>query len=117
MNSYIDKFHESDSAISSIHRMRRILDTKYEKSDLNKVMTKQCQHLTATERYRLQHILKKSEYLFGGTLGTCNITPVDLELKDDAKSVYSRPYQVPRVHKAMFRNKVEILLKFGVIKE
>ena len=47
--------------------------------------------------------LKKIEDLFNGTLGVWNDVPVDLELKDDAKPVCSRPYSVPRLHEAMFR--------------
>ena len=47
-------------------------------------------------------MLRKFEDLFDGTLGTWNTTPVDLELKDNAKPVCSRPYSVPRVHEAMF---------------
>ena len=50
-------------------------------------MTKECQHLTATESYILLHLLKKFKYLFRGTLGTWNTTPVDLELKYDVKPV------------------------------
>ena len=85
--------------------MRRILEAKYEKADLNEVMTKQCQqHLTDTERHRLLQILKKFEDLFDGTLGKWNTTPVYLELKDDAKPVCSRPYPVIKVHKTMFKN-------------
>ena len=34
VNSYVDKCLESDSAINSTRRMRRILDAKYEKVDL-----------------------------------------------------------------------------------
>ena len=89
INTYVNESFESDSAISSIRRMRRILDNKYEKSNLNKVMTKQCQHLNATELYRLINRLKKFEDMFDGTLGTWNTTPVDLELKDDTKPVCS----------------------------
>ena len=69
--------------------IRRIIDAKYENSDLNKVMTKQCQHLNTTECYRIINILKKYKYLFGVTLGTWNTTSVDLELEDDAKPVCS----------------------------
>ena len=43
------------------------------------------------------------EYLFDGTLGTRDTTPVELELKDDKKPVWLWPYPVPRVHKEMFR--------------
>ena len=64
-----------------------MLDAKYEKDDLNKVMTKTFQHLTATERYRLLHILKKFEDLFGGTLGTWDTNPLYLELKDKSKPI------------------------------
>ena len=47
-----------------------------------------------------------------------NLTaPVYLVLKDDAKPVYSRPYPVPRVHKAMFRTGFGRLVVLGVIKE
>ena len=70
--------------------MRRILDAKYKKAELNEVMTKQCQkHLTATEHHRIPQLLKKLKYLFDGTLGTWNTTPVDLELKDNAEPVCS----------------------------
>ena len=49
--------------------MRRILDAKYEKADLNKVMTEQFKHLNTKECKRLMKILRKFEYLFDRTLG------------------------------------------------
>ena len=67
--------------------MRRILDDKYEKADLNNVMTEQFQHLNTKERKRLLNLLRKYEELFDGTLGKWNTTPVDLELRDDANPV------------------------------
>ena len=78
INTYVDKIFESDSAIISMHQMRRIIYAKYEKFNLNKVMTEKCQHLNATELYRLINISKKFEYLFDGTLGTWKTTPEDL---------------------------------------
>ena len=82
--------------------MRRILDVKYEKAELNEVMTKKCQkHLTTTEHNILIQLLKKIEDMFDGTLGTRNTTLVELQLKDDAKHVCSRPYPVTKVHKTM----------------
>ena len=57
------------------------------------------------------------EYFFDGTLGTWNTAPAELELKDDVKPMCSRPYPVPRVHEAMFRKEVEIMVKLGVTKE
>ena len=61
--------------------MHIIIDSKYKKADLNKVMAKQFKHINATERYRLLNILNKLEYLFDCTLATWNTTPVDLRLK------------------------------------
>ena len=88
--------------------MRRILDVKYKKDDINEVMTKQFQkHLPATEHHRLLHIMNKFEDLFDGKLGTWNTTLVDLELKDDAKPVCSRPYLLPKLHKAMFKKRLK----------
>ena len=66
-------------------------------------MTKQCQHINTKAPKRILNLLRSFEDLFDGTMGTWNTTPVDLELRDDAKPVCSQPYPVPRVHKAMFR--------------
>ena len=73
-----------------------MLSTK--KADLNKVMTKKCQHLYTKEQERLLEIIWKLEYMFDGTLGTYNTTPVALELNNDAKTALSRTYPVPRIH-------------------
>ena len=48
INSYADECLKSENAKSSTRRIHRILDVKYEKSDLKYIMTEQCQHLTAT---------------------------------------------------------------------
>ena len=37
-NAYVDESLEFEGTISSTHRIRRVLDAKYEKSDLNQVM-------------------------------------------------------------------------------
>ena len=80
-------------------------------------MTEQFQHLTATEIHRVIHLLKKFKYLFGGILVMWNTTPEYLELKDKAEPMCSRPYPVPKVHKSMFRKKVEILVNLGFVEE
>ena len=94
-----------------------IIDDKYENSNLNEVMNKQFQHLNTKERYKLLNILNKFKDLVYGTLGTWNTTPVGLELKDDSKPVFSRPYPVPRVHKEIFRKEVKRLVSLGVLEE
>ena len=67
--------------------MRVILDAKYEKADLHKVMETHCQHLTMTQHNDLLKLLQKFEELFDGTLGTWKTDPVDFKLKEDAKSI------------------------------
>ena len=71
--------------------MRIILDDKYEKVDLNTVMTKQCQPRNTKERKIVLNLLSKFKDMFGCTLGAWNTTPVDLELRDDANPVCSLP--------------------------
>ena len=97
--------------------MRRILDAKYEKADLNKATAEQCQHLTSTESHRLLHRVNKFEDLFDCKLGTWKTTPVDLEVKDKAKTVCSWPFPVPKVHEVMSRKEVKRLVSLAGPKE
>ena len=55
--------------------------------------------------------------MFDGMLGTCNTTSVYLELKDYSKTVCLRPYPLPRLHKAMFKKWIKILVSLGVLEE
>ena len=56
--------------------MRRFLNAKYKKANLNKVMTEQLQHLNTEKLKRLVVILRKSEDMFDGMLVTWYTTPV-----------------------------------------
>ena len=47
-----------------------ILDAKYEKADLHKVMETKCQKETMTQRNELLKLIQKSERFFDGRLGT-----------------------------------------------
>ena len=48
-------------------------------------------------------ITTKIKELFSGTLGTRKTHPADLELKQDTKPIFSRPYSVPKVHTKMLK--------------
>ena len=52
-NSYIDEVYGSEHVHTAKKRLRLILDAKYEKEDLRKVMETQCQHLTMTQHNKL----------------------------------------------------------------
>ena len=46
-----------------------------------KFMETQCQHMTVTQRNKLQNVLQKFKELFYGILGTWKTDPVHFELK------------------------------------
>ena len=46
INFSVNECFESECTISATHSMRSILDAKYKKADLNKVINQQFQHLT-----------------------------------------------------------------------
>ena len=50
INAYVDKCLEYEGTISSTRRIRRILDARYEKADLNKVVYEHCQRLNPNKR-------------------------------------------------------------------
>ena len=50
INVYIDKCLESEGTIIPTSRIRRILDVKYKKADLNKFIDNQCQQLSSNKR-------------------------------------------------------------------
>ena len=49
-------------------RVTRILDTKYQKADLQSIVRDNCKHLSANQEKKLLQLLKKYESLFDGTL-------------------------------------------------
>ena len=55
------------------------------------------------------------EDLFYGTLGTWKIYPVYLKLKQYAEPIFSRPDLVLKVHKEIFKQKVEHLVLIGFL--
>ena len=78
INSYVDEFLGSESALSATNIISRIIDAKHKKADLNKVMTKQCQQLNTENRKILLSLLSKFEDPFNSTLGMWNTNPVEL---------------------------------------
>ena len=86
-DAYVDEVYESKHIRTDTKQLRILLDTKYEKSDLHKVMETQCRHLTTTQRNYLLKLLQKFEDFFDGTLFNRKTDPVDFKLKEDANTV------------------------------
>ena len=80
-NYYAGETHESEQVYNYTKWLHVILDTKHEKTYLNKFMKNQCQNLTETQRNELLKLLQKPKELSDGTLGTWKTDPVGFEVK------------------------------------
>ena len=78
---YVKEVYKSENLLTATKKLHIILDAKYEKENLHKVMETQCQHLTMTQRNELLKLLQIFKELFNGTLFTWKTDPVDFELK------------------------------------
>ncbi len=61
----------------------RILDTKYQKADLQAIVEDKCTHLSADHQKKLLQLLQKYESLINGTLGDWKTKPVSFQLKEE----------------------------------
>ena len=53
--------------------------------------------------------------MLNGTLGTCKTDLVEIELKEDGKPIFWRPYQLLKVNEEVFKKEVEILVSLRVV--
>ena len=70
--------HERQSTHEATQRIVHILDAKYEKADLQSVVSANCAHLSLRDQNKLLELLIEFEELFDGTLGDWNTEPVFL---------------------------------------
>jgi hypothetical protein len=71
-----------------------ILDSKYERTDVVKVV-KELIHLNAHQKADLLQVLQENNKMFNGTLGFYPHKKLHIDIDPDAKPVHSRPYPVP----------------------
>ena len=96
-------------------RAVHILDAKYKKADLPKIVDS-CDHLEDNQKEELLQLLKKYEDLFDGTLGNWKTLPVHFELKEGAKPFHGRPFPVPRIHRETLKREIDRMVKLGILK-
>jgi hypothetical protein len=89
--------------------MTQILDAKYKKANLVKVVA-ESGHLTTDKQSKLLIVLRRYKKIFDG--GLWKATPVKLELKPDAVP-YHAPYPIPRSRKETTRKEIERLWDVG----
>ena len=94
--------------------MVKILDSKYEKANLEEIVAN-AKNLDEDQKQMLLKLLKQYETLFDGTLGRWNTTPVNIELRTNSKPVNTKWYPVPRINKLTFKKELMRLVKIGVL--
>ena len=87
---------ESEALRSATDRLKKILDAKYEKTNLEDYCSK-CTHLSHEEQYKLLNVLRKHATLFDGTLGRWDGCEYDIEVKPDATPYHARPFPIPKI--------------------
>ncbi len=60
---------ELQSTQDATKHVTRVLDAKYQKADLQSIVSNNCKHLSANQQNKLLQLLTKYESLFDGTLG------------------------------------------------
>ncbi len=92
------------------------MDAKYEKADLQAVISTNCAHFSLEHQDKLLDVLTEFEDLFDGTLGDWIPKPVFFELKEITKPYHGRPYGVPKVHKETLTKELNRLCELGVLR-
>ena len=112
-----EHFNISDSTQvdEATMRIKDILDAKYEKADLDKIVAG-CDYLDATQQHQLKQVLTKHQDLFDGTLGTWTGDPYHIDLKPGVTPYHARAYPIPKVYEATLKQEVERLVELGVLK-
>ncbi len=107
--------HEPHSTQEATQRVVQILVAKYEKADLQSVVSTNCTHLSLQDQNKLLELLTEFEELFDGTLGDWKTEPVSFELKEGAKPYHGRPYPVPKSRKETTIKELNRLCDLGVL--
>ena len=105
---------EPSSIRSVSDRVKKILDVKYTPANLPEVVNG-CAYLDDEQKDLLLKLLCKYSNLFDGTLGTFNVTPVEIELKPNAQPVQLRAFPVPHIRRGMFKQELKRLMDLGVL--
>jgi len=107
---------DSDPAEDAAHRVKRILDAKCDKADIEKICAEQAEP-DKQQREQLAVLLCKHEGLFDGQSGGWHGQEVKLELQEGAKPYHAHAYNAPRCHTQTLKAEVEHLVKIGVLKK
>ena len=91
--------HEPHNAQEATQHVVQILDAKYEKADLQSVVSTKCTHLSLQDQNKLLELFTEFEEFFDGTLGDWITELVSFELKEGTKPYHGRPFPMPKSYK------------------
>ena len=97
--------------------LKTILDAKYKKADLNKIINDNYTHLTGSQRRALLRLFQKYKQLFDGTLGTWKGIKHHIELREGATPYHGKAFPVPKAYDKPFRLEVDRLCQVGVLRK
>jgi hypothetical protein len=96
--------------------LQEILESHYERQDLNAVALAQL-HLTNNQQQQLLQILQSCQDCFSGKLGTWKDAEVSVKLRPDAVPYHcQKPIRVPHIHLGVLKNELDRLVAIRVIK-
>ena len=111
-NSIANKPHRMKEATQLVFHIQ---DAKYEKADLQSVVSTNSSHLSLQDQNKLLELLTEFEELFDGTLGDWKTDPMSFELKEGAKPYHGRLYPVPKAFKDTTIRELNRLVGLGVV--
>ena len=94
---------------------KTIMDSLYEKQDLQALVQKQ-KHLSDDQRKKLGKVFEKYEDLMQGHLGKYPGDPIHIELVKNAKPQHcGQPMRIPHTYKDTLAKEVKRLIEIGVL--
>ena len=95
VGAYLLQMEDDDELDDLACYATAVMDAKYEAIEADDIIQQQCSHLTAEQQNDLRILFAERKKLFDGTLGKFEGAPMHIELEDNARPVYRRPYPVP----------------------
>jgi hypothetical protein len=108
---------ELKSTQDATKRATWILDTKFNKADLQSIIKDNCKYVSANQQKNLLQLLMNNGSLFKSTLGDWRTKPVSFQLKEGAAPYHGLAFPVPNIQKDTIIKEVEMLRKLGVLEQ
>ena len=96
------------------NEVRKILESKYEVSNLEEVVF-QLKYLTPEQQVTLLRVLQAHEFMFARRVGKWKGPPIDITLKEGVKPYHAKAYRVPQAYLKVFNEEIERLVEIRTL--